>query len=263
MQILLSFRYPETHDYLKSLLQQKGYTVTLVDPELCLDFALTLSYEALILEGPDPLSQISLIRKIRRKKPRTPIIGLSLDEDISLTVKLLNAGADHVITQRYNSEVEISHLTSIENRYRGLTSPHVSLGELSADLTKNILFQTTRPSRVFHTRTKHIQILLMLLANPQGLTAEAIHEKLYGHEDETPDIRVINVYLSKIKSDLENLRIEINPIPYLHRRGKVFFLSLETTSRSKTGPKPKRKIRVHHSKKKKLIPGKAQAPTQS
>ena len=132
-------------------LKQNGYAVDHgVDGEQGLDFATAIDYDLVILDLMLPkLDGLSVLRRLRQEKPRTPVLILSARVNVDDRVRGLQAGSDDYLTKPFSARELLSRVSAqIDSHLRRQESEErlnlaLELGKMGTwdiDLTTNVMF---------------------------------------------------------------------------------------------------------------------------
>jgi DNA-binding response OmpR family regulator len=187
---------------LASGLTKSGLMVTRVnDGHELLDFAKFEAQSAIVFDlNMVGMKGTTLLTELRTRHPRMPIYVLMENARWDTRKLAFELGADDVFVGDRNVDVAAAQIMAGVRRASGYSSANISLGALTLDTLNNTasiggtMMQLTR---------KEYEILELLTLNRGTLvTREAFMNHLYAWDDE-PDSRIINVYLSRIRHQIE------------------------------------------------------------
>ena len=187
---------------LASGLTRAGLLVTRVnDGHELLDFAKFGEQSAIVFDfNMVGLKGTTLLAELRRRHPRMPIYVLTEDARWDTRKQAFELGADDVFVGDRNVDVAAAQIMAAVRRASGYSSSEISLGMLMLDTLKNT---ATIDGTELQLTRKEYEILELLALNRGTLvTREAFMNHLYAWDDE-PDSRIINVYLSRIRHQIE------------------------------------------------------------
>ncbi|WP_417263898.1 response regulator transcription factor [Celeribacter sp.] len=179
-----------------------GFLVTRVnDGRELMDFADFGEQSAVVLDLDMPdINGFQLIEQLRRKDPLKPIYALTEQTDWACRKKAYDCGADDVISGPVHPAALAAQIKAAVRRTGGYSSAALQVGPLCLDTEQMI---ATMHGRALHLTRKEYEILEMLVLNRERLvTRETFMNHLYAWDDE-PDARIINVYLSRIRQQIE------------------------------------------------------------
>ena len=186
------------------ILKQEGIVV---DPcytgEDAFDSLKLTSYDLIILDlGLPDINGYELLQKLRRYGISLPILILSGYNTPDNKIKGLGFGADDYLTKPFNKGELIARVHALVRRSLGHADSIIRTGDLEINLTKKVVLINGKEL----TLTSKEYAILELLALKKGTTIskEQFLNHLYGGLDE-PDMKIIDVFLCKIRRKLETL----------------------------------------------------------
>jgi two-component system cell cycle response regulator CtrA len=179
-------------------------------------------YDIIILDLNLPdISGYEVLRALRSKKIKTPIIIVSGMAGVEDKVKGLALGADDYLTKPFHKDELIARMYAIVRRSKGLSQSVVVVGNLVVNLDKQRVTVSEKPVALTN-KEYHI---LELLALRQGTTVTKgmLLNHLYPVNDEDrPDEKIINVFICKLRKKLRGVSPSDGPfIETLCGRGYV------------------------------------------
>ncbi|WP_417268730.1 response regulator transcription factor [Celeribacter sp.] len=183
-------------------LSEAGLLVTRVnDGTELLEFAKFGEQSAIVfdLDIPD-MDGHKLLSDLRDRHPLMPIYVLSQNEDWAARRKAYELGADVVMAGDVNPAYLAAQIKAAVRRASGYASAQLKVGPMVLD---TVLNHANINGTALHLTRKEYEILELLVLNRERLvTREALMAHLYAWDDE-PDARIINVYLSRIRQQIE------------------------------------------------------------
>jgi two-component system cell cycle response regulator CtrA len=169
------------------------------------------------LNLPD-MSGYEVLRSLRVSKVKTPILILSGLAGMEDKVKGLGFGADDYMTKPFHKDELVARIHAIVRRSKGHAQSVVQTGDLIVKLdTKTVEVASQR----VHLTGKEYQMLeLLSLRKGTTITKEAFLTQLYGGMDE-PEIKIIDVFICKLRKKLANASAGKNYIETVWGRGYV------------------------------------------
>lgn len=122
----------------ESFRQACGFAVDIApDGTEGLFLALNNPYDAVVLDLMLPgTSGPALLESYRRHASRTPVLVLTARDEKTLTIELLNAGADDYLAKPFDLGELIARLKALIRRSHGHADPKLKLGELEIDTVR-------------------------------------------------------------------------------------------------------------------------------
>lgn len=182
-------------------LRASGFFVTQVNDGVeLLDFAKSGVQSAIIFDYDLPDQDgAGVLRKLRALHPKLPIFVLSQNANWPLRKRLFELGADDVIIGEFSTQELCARVYAAVRRSGGFAVPQLSLGALTIDTTAQ---KASINGAVLRLTRKEYEILEMLaFAHDRMVSRDEFMGQLYAWEDE-PSARIINVYLSRIRSQI-------------------------------------------------------------
>ena len=183
-------------------LEEAGFLVTRVnDGRELTDFAEFGAQNAIVVDADLPdMDAIRLIEHLRERNPLTPIYLLMKDDDWKGRCAAYDAGVDDVLIAPVHPAALAAQIRAGVRRTSGYSSRTVSVGALVLDTDLNAAQIGGNTLQL--TRKEYEILELLVLHRERLVTREVFMNHLYAWEDE-PDARIINVYLSRIRHQIE------------------------------------------------------------
>lgn len=183
-------------------LREAGFLVTSVnDGREMKDFAEFGEQNAVVmdLDMPD-IKGLKLLDALRSRHPLMPIYVLCGQSDWNVRKEAYALGADNVIAGAVDPAMFAAQIRAAVRRVSGFSTSHLNMGVLDLNTDENI---ATINGKALQLTRKEYEILELLVLHRERLvTREAFMSHLYAWNDE-PDARIINVYLSRIRQQIE------------------------------------------------------------
>ena len=184
--------------------EDKGYTVDLCyDGNDALDYIYGTEYDAIILDIMLPgLDGISVLKRIRAKKIKTPVLLLTAKSAVEDKVDGLDNGADDYLTKPFSLE-ELSARIRVLIRRHGVerVDNTISVGPLTLDTDKKTAF---RDGKEISLTAKEYSILEYLMHN-KGivLSREKIQHHIWNYDYEGSS-NIIDVYIRSLRNKVDS-----------------------------------------------------------
>lgn len=162
--------------------------------------------DVIILDlGLPDIDGIEIIRKIR-KRTKTPIIILSVREDINDKVTALNSGADDYLTKPFSITELLARINAVMRRLLPVDQENIfQSGKLTMDVTKHEV--SVNGSKADLTPTEYDILKLLVLNAGKILTHQEILRQIW---DKSKNLEGV---LHLLRVTISNLRSKIEPDP--------------------------------------------------
>ena len=220
MHILLIEDDRITNKNIQTLLKHEGMIVesSLLAKE-GLEFLRLYDYDLIILDLMLPdMTGTDVLHQIRARGIATPILVLSGIAVPNKKVECLSNGADDYLTKPFHNDELIARIHAIIRRSQGHAEQVIHVGKMDIDLNRKIVTVAGQPLEL----TGKEYALMELLALKKGATVskEQFLNHLYGGIDE-PEMKIIDVFLCKIRHKIEKLSGGIGYIKTVWGRGYI------------------------------------------
>ncbi|MGB5985903.1 MAG: ATP-binding protein [Desulfobacterales bacterium] len=151
--------------FVKNGLQEAGFVVDhLADGESGLYMALNYKYDAAIVDLMLPkLDGLTLIKSIRSRKDRTPVLILSARRSLNERIEGLEIGADDYLTKPFSFAELLARLKALLRRANpGLESSVLTVSNLTVDLSRR---KATRGENAIELQPLEFKLLVYLMRN--------------------------------------------------------------------------------------------------
>lgn len=192
-------------------------------------------YDIIILDLMLPdIDGYEVLLKLRSAKVKVPILILSGLSGVDQKIKGLGFGADDYLTKPFNRGELMARIQAIVRRSKGHSESTIAIGDkLTVNLDSRIV---ETAGKTIHLTSKEYSILeLLVLRKGSILTKEMFLNHLYGGMDE-PDLKIIDVFVCKLRKKLSKETDGINYIETVWGRGYKL-----NESDEKDAAKPKKK----------------------
>lgn len=205
---------------IEAMLRQQGFTTSSVQSGAdAIDRLDIYEYDLVLLDlHLKDGSGLTVLRHARAQGIRFPFMILSGDIDLKSKVAALDAGADDYLTKPFRIEELVARIQAIVRRSQGIKSGKLRVGPLEIDLSTRSASAHGQPLAL----TCKEYDLLEILALRKGRTVdkETILTLLYDGADE-PSIKIIDVFMCKLRRKLSKVLGEESPIQTVWGRGYV------------------------------------------
>lgn len=206
---------------IKAFLGSEGHIVDVCDlGEDGIDMAGSYDYDIILLDLMLPdMDGYDVLKTLRSEKNETPILILSGLDKLDNKIKGLGFGADDYVVKPFDKRELIARIQAIIRRSKGHSQNQITIG---TRLCVNLDSRTVEiDGKMVHLTGKEFGILeLLALRKGSTLTKEAFLNHLYNGMDE-PEIKIIDVFVCKLRKKLEDASSGINYIETVWGRGYV------------------------------------------
>ena len=210
MRILLAEDDRVIADGLGRSLRQTGYAVDWVADGADADNALlTGSYDLVILDlGLPRMPGLEVLRRLRSRKTKVPVLILTALDGISDRVKGLDLGADDYMAKPFELPELEARVRALTRRVTG-TSPVIECGALSFDQTDRCALVN---GEVLELSAREIGLLEILISRAGRLVSkDQLVEHLCGWGEEVSH-NAIEVYVHRLRKKLEETGVRITTV---------------------------------------------------
>jgi two-component system cell cycle response regulator CtrA len=220
MRVLLIEDDSATAQSIELMLKSESINVYTTDlGEEAIDLGKLYDYDIILLDLNLPdMSGFEVLRSLRVSRVKTPTLILSGLAGIEDKVKGLGFGADDYMTKPFHKDELVARIHAVVRRSKGHAQSVIQTGDLVVNLDTKMV--EVGGQRV-HLTGKEYQILeLLTLRKGTSVTKEMFLTNLYGGMDE-PEIKIIDVFICKMRKKLANVSLGKNYIETVWGRGYV------------------------------------------
>ena len=198
-------------DGLKNSLMQSGYAVDLVTNGADADGVLTYqTFDLVLLDlGLPKLSGFEVLKRMRSRGNKTPVLILTANDGLDDRVKGLDLGADDYLSKPFI-------LAELEARVRALirrglagSSSIITVGNLQLDTVNH---EATYNNTSLNLSARELAVLeILMLKTGKVVNKEQMLEKLCNFDDDISD-NALEVYMHRLRKKLDHSDINIRTI---------------------------------------------------
>jgi DNA-binding response OmpR family regulator len=178
------------------------------DGEEGLELALKPNYDCIVLDIMLPkLSGLEILKTIRMRGIKTPVIMLSALNEVEDKIKGLELGADDYLAKPFKTAELIARINAVCRRPAMAEQTNIKYGDLEFDPQNRTLNGETLTD-------KEAEILTMLLKNPNlAVTKAQVLAHVWGADAEFEE-NYVEVYISYLRKKLRQIgsKVEIKTI---------------------------------------------------
>lgn len=211
MRLLLAEDDSVLGDALSKSLRQSGYAVDWARNGQEADLALTDQvYSLAILDlGLPKMDGFEVLRRLRQRRSKLPVIILTAREALEDRVKGLDLGADDYLAKPFDLPELEARLRALVRRGSEVATPEITVGSMTYNPADRVVRINGTPLEL-SSRELGVMELLMLRAG-QAVSKEALVEHLCSWDDEMGD-NAIEVYVHRLRKKLEPAGIQIRTV---------------------------------------------------
>ena len=223
MRLLVVEDEKKVAGFIKKGLEEEGYAVDLVsDGHEGLWMALDGAYDVILLDINLPgMDGLEVLRELRKKELRTPVLLLTVRATIEDKVLGLDTGADDYLTKPFAFQELLARVRALLRRRVEAEPPLLQVADLTLDPARRVVF---RGQEKIDLTTKEFALLDYFMRNVgRVLTRTMIAEHVWDY-DFDPMTNVIDVYVNYLRK-----KIDVGREPKLIRtvRGAGYVLQVE------------------------------------
>jgi heavy metal response regulator len=223
MRLLVVEDEKKVAGFIKKGLEEEGYAVDLVsDGHEGLWMALDGAYDVILLDINLPgMDGLEVLRELRKKELRTPVLLLTVRATIEDKVLGLDTGADDYLTKPFAFQELLARVRALLRRRVEAELPLLQVADLTLDPARRVVF---RGQEKIDLTTKEFALLDYFMRNVgRVLTRTMIAEHVWDY-DFDPMTNVIDVYVNYLRK-----KIDVGREPKLIRtvRGAGYVLQVE------------------------------------
>jgi DNA-binding response OmpR family regulator len=196
---------------LSRLFVGKGYAVDVAQTGEDAQSALaTQPYDLVILDlGLPDVDGIEVLRWVRRRKSRVPVLVLTARASVQNRVEGLNLGADDYVVKPFALEELEARARVLIRRGMGGAGAVVTHGRLSFDTAGRV---ASLDGAALELPRRELCLLeLLLLRSGQLLEKQMLHDKLFSYDDDA-GLNAIEIYVHRLRKKLEPGGIRIRTV---------------------------------------------------
>ena len=202
MRILVVEDDRKTAGFVGKALKAEGCAVDVLhNGDEALAAILSTSFDAVVLDimlaGRDGLS---VLRQLRTRGNRTPVLLLSARGEVNERVEGLEAGADDYMAKPFALEEVIARVRALMRRGGDAKPPDLRLGDLTLDTATRV---AQRGTRKIELTAREYRLLEYLMRSPGRVcTRMMLIEKVWDYSFD-PGSNIVDVYVRKLREKID------------------------------------------------------------
>ncbi len=212
MRVLLAEDDNSLGEVLAAGLRNRGYVVDLVgDGATALTYTRCYEYSVAVLDWLMPgLSGIDVVRQLRRRGARMPVLIVSGKDTPQDRVAGLDAGADDFMVKPFDFAELFARLRALQRRPPDLLPARLVIGDLECDpASREVSFGGRHPALT----STELGILEMLMRfSPAVAERRQIAQHVWSNEADTFSSNTIDVHLARLRAKLAGSRARIETV---------------------------------------------------
>lgn len=202
MKILVVEDEKKVASFIKRGLEEEKYEVdTAFDGEEGLAKALGSSYEVIVLDVMLPkMDGVALIREMRARKNRTPVLMLTAKDSVDDIVAGLDSGSDDYLTKPFAFAELLARIRALMRRSEQERGAEIRFADLRLDPVSHKVWRTDKE---IDLTSKEYALLEYFMRNPnQVLTRTMIAEHVWDYTFDS-FTNIIDVYVNYLRKKVD------------------------------------------------------------
>ncbi len=202
MRVLVVEDIRKTAAFIRKGLAAEGFAVDAVhNGEDALAAAITTPFDALVLDIMLPgCDGLGVLRRLRERGVRTPVLLLSARGQVNERVEGLNAGADDYLPKPFALAELIARLRALGRRSAESTPLVLRVADLALD---TVTHQARRGERAIELTAREYRLLEFLLRTPGRICGRMLLlEKVWDY-DFDPGTNLVDVYIMRLREKID------------------------------------------------------------
>jgi DNA-binding response OmpR family regulator len=202
MRILVVEDEKKTAAFVRKGLAADGFAVDVVhDGETALAVAATAAFDAIVLDIMLPgCDGLSVLRRLRERGVRTPVLLLSARGQVDERVEGLNAGADDYLPKPFALAELIARLRALGRRGSEATPTVLRVADLALN---TVTHEARRGERVIQLTSREYRLLEFLMHSPGRICGRMLLlEKVWDYSFD-PGTNLVDVYIMRLREKID------------------------------------------------------------
>jgi DNA-binding response OmpR family regulator len=202
MRVLVVEDQKKTASFIRKALEAEGIAV-----EVChsgddaLAAAVKTAFDGIVLDIMLPGSDgLTVLRRLRERKDRTPVLLLSARGAVNERIEGLNAGADDYLPKPFVVAELVARVRALGRRGEA-KAPTLRIADLALD---TILHQAQRGGKTFDLTAREFRLLEFLMRSGGRICGRmSILEKVWDY-DFDPGTNLVDVYMRRLREKIDD-----------------------------------------------------------
>jgi DNA-binding response OmpR family regulator len=186
---------------LRTALRRSGYAVDWVRDGRAADETLaTERFELVLLDlGLPQRDGVEVLRALRTRGDRTPVIVVTARDSLESRVQGLDAGADDYIVKPFELDEMLARMRAVVRRQAGRAEPAIKVGAVELEPATR---EVRRDGVALALSAREYAVLEALMMRPGAILSRAqLEDRLYGWGEEL-ESNAISVYVHQLRRKL-------------------------------------------------------------
>jgi len=212
MRVLVAEDDPGLRSVLERGLREHGYVVDAVeDGAAALAYLRSYEYEVAVLDWRMPATTgIEVVRAMRARGDRTPVLMLTARDATEDRVEGLNGGADDYLVKPFTFAELTARLSALQRRPPLALDPVLACGDLTFDPTTRMASGPEGPLSLTATETALLELLLRRAPAPVNRRTIAI--QVWDDEADPVGSNTIDVHVGRLRGKLADTSARIRAV---------------------------------------------------
>jgi DNA-binding response OmpR family regulator len=203
MRVLVVEDEKKTASFVRKALQNEGFAV-----DVCVrgDDALTVAgntpFDGIVLDIMMPgRDGLSVLRQLRERGNKTPVLLLSARGAVNERVEGLNAGADDYLPKPFVIAELVARVRALGRRGGDVKSTVLHVADLTLDTVSH---RAERGGNIFELTAREFRLLEFLMRTPGRICGRmSIIEKVWDY-DFDPGTNLVDVYIRRLREKIDD-----------------------------------------------------------
>lgn len=203
MRLLVVEDEKDLNDIIVRRLRDSKYCVdACFDGLEALDYIAMAEYDTIILDVMLPgLSGLEILRRLRQKDNKVPVLLLTAKDSIEDRVKGLDSGADDYLIKPFAFDELLARIRVLTRRNGNQVSNLLSVGDLTMDIESHVV---KRGGKVIPLSSKEFAVLEYMMHNQGVVLSRGKMEQHIWNYDYEGGSNVIDVYIRYLRRKIDS-----------------------------------------------------------